>query len=464
MEPNLPTRYSPVFPRKTINQAQRLGAAFSKSNRGKLNVSVTPDARQATPVMFVRRRTVGLYLWFVGCLFLAMPTLRPALGLNLSDTAFLLSACALLGKRIDRQFVCQPAFGVAAVLGLGAALLASYNTQDITQNWTVIVRLIYLWLIWRPQARLFGHVPRVLERSVALFVFGAAVSGAVGLAQAIFGAALDIGGGLQGWQQVRAAGLAGHVNDQGGTLAVALVLAVGFWLASDDRWVRLVLGCSLPLTAGGLIFSGSVSGMLSAAFGLLVLVGFQPRRGRLRGYLLVTASILSFYILSLIQQSASGISPLTRLISASGENGDISTIAIRLQTDELAWQAIVRSPLVGAGLDLRSGAIVNHVTAVHNIFLLYWFQGGLLLLVALLVVLSAWIVMLRRAPAGSMKTAIMAAVGSMLTYALTAPVLFERFFWLPFILITGLASQYGRLLPKKAISPGSRQARSSGGE
>ena len=399
-------------------------------------------------------RLPGRFLWFIGCFFMAMPSIRLVSELNVSDSAFFLSAVVMILKGGSRHLSPQPAYGVATVLAIGAAMLASYNAVDLSQNWTVLIRLAYLWLVWRLQARIYVADLVGLERSMTLFVGGAAISGVVGVAQVVFG--VGYGGGLQGWEQVRAAGLSGHVNDQGGTLGLAAVMAVGFWLSSHNRRIRFVLLCSLPGVSAGLVFSGSISGMLCAAVGVVILIAFQPRGTRSRGFFFATLAVAGFWGLALIQQAASGISPLTRLISISGENGDVSTVATRLQTDTLAWQSILRSPLVGAGMDTSSGAILNGATAVHNVFLLYWFQGGVFLLAALLVILISSYARLRHVPASPAKRCIVVALASILVYAQTAPVTFERFFWLPFVLIAAL--------PLSAPSEGSPVSKELQGE
>ncbi len=201
----------------------------------------------------------------------------------------------------------------------------------------------------------------------------------------------------------------------------------------------------------GLVFSGSVSGMLCAITGALTALLLQPRGKRALGFLLIVGTGVSLLVFSFYQQATLGIDPLSRFYSATGQTSDTNTLALRLLTDEMGWEGIQRSPIVGVGLDIESGGVVLIGTQVHNIFLLYWLQGGILLLFALMIVLMASGGQLWRAEHSPTKTLLIASTLTALLYAQTAPIMFQRYFWLPFI----LAAAWGGLA---TANPGRRPA------
>ncbi|MCZ2846587.1 O-antigen ligase family protein [Modestobacter sp. VKM Ac-2978] len=292
------------------------------------------------------------------------------------------------------------------------------------------------------------------------FLTGSALSSLAAVGQVALGI-FPAGGELVGGDGQRAPGLADHVNDQGAQLAIAI--AIGIALLLNRGSARQPIVAALAALCGiGLVLSGSVTGMASAVVAALVVL-FRARI-RLRTILVGAAGAgLALYIAVRIQGALTGGDPLARLASATGRNGDISTLEIRLRTWQSAWQRILESPFVGSGLDIISGGTYDGVTQAHNIFLLYWYQGGLLLLVALLVALTPAVrtMLYRRLPEAPMHEAAVGGAVAALAYAQTAPIMFQRYFWLPLVLLLVLADQRRQLARdlEHRREPGSAQLR-----
>jgi len=367
-------------------------------------------------------------LFFAGCATIPMLAFRVS-SFAVSDLLFILGALlqlAAFGHR--RQSVPGPWLAAAALVAVGGCL-AGFRADSIPGDLATTVRLVYLMTIWVWQARYALDTRERVWTAVNLFVAGSAISGLAGL--------LELHGGLviPGSLPVfgRSPGLTQHVNDQGAVLAAAFPMAVGSTMHSTRRSIfRIALILSIALIAIGLLSSGSVSGMLGAAVGIVVLT----LRARSLGKTLVGVLIVGGAFLIGSHFLAHGsLNPLQRFDQATG-GGSIAgqdTASTRIQTWEIAWHRIIQNPLVGAGLDPNSELTVDGFSA-HNILLLAWSQGGLFTFIGILAAVSysvrrGW----SRTGDGLMEVAF-AGVAAAIAYAMTGPVLFDRFFWFPVIL------------------------------
>ncbi len=304
-------------------------------------------------------------------------------GLAISDALFGLSAIAQALTARSRVRRVPGAWKVAAFLILLGAALAALRADSIGGNYAVGLRLGYVLLVWPWTAFASLTNGERLLRAMRLFVIGAGISGFVGLLQ-LHGLHVH-GAPLQGG---RASGLTQHVNDQGALLGAAAPIAFGLWLRrprGTSDWTMLL---SLAAILIGLVSSGSVSGMFAATAGVAVLLA----RGRsIRTVIKSVVVIVVAYYVGVRLLGHSGLSPLGRLRLTTNNaalNGQ-DTSASRIETWHLAWHQVVHNPLVGRGLDIRSGLFqlpsVDGVTTTtlqaHNFLLLAWYQGGMLTLV-----------------------------------------------------------------------------------
>jgi len=196
----------------------------------------------------------------------------------------------------------------------------------------------------------------------------------------------------------------------------------------------VILACGV-----GLVLSGSVTGMIAA---VLALCGVLVRR-RLSFKALcygLTIIMLAYVAGTFLQHhtlGGRGVSPLDRLTASTG-GGTIeqNTFESRLGTDRIALGWIAADPIFGRGLDPSAGATIDDLP-VHNMFLLLWAQGGLLLALALLLVLTrmAHVVLAVGGRSDPLKEQLVGGALAALIFAMTAPITFQRYFWLPLILL-----------------------------
>jgi hypothetical protein len=308
-------------------------------------------------------------------------------------------------------------------------VLATLRSVAPIENLTVAARLAYILTVWPWQARVLLDTRERLSRALSLFVVGAAASAVAAVLQFRYGISFGAGGVLNG----RAVGLTAHANDQGGLLAIALCVAVGkivYGRTGARAKVAVASLCGI-----GLVLSGSVSGMLAALVGVAVL---SLRKGISVTVILVGVSLFSvgwFAADTLTVASVDGkpMTPLERLSQATGGGrDDQNTVDTRFRTYRVAIAGIRENPWIGSGLDEQSGTTVLGLGA-HNLLLLAWFQGGVLVLTAEVLALTtaarrAW---RRPREADEVRETVIAAFAAGIAFSMTAPTFYNRYFWLP---------------------------------
>lgn len=375
------------------------------------------------------RAAVGV--WYAATFATPLIVVRIA-GFTIADFLFLSCIPILLVASRPRNRMAL-AWPLAAVLAYIAGWVAATYSVDQSENWLTVGRLVYLWLVWRWQARSLFDRPRFVGRTLTAYLVGCAASSLAAVLQ-ITQSIYILGSEPAGLFGQRAPGLGQHVNDQGGQLAIAICIGAGLIVMGERRGRRLIILCT-ALNAVGLLLSGTVTGMTAAGVGVLYLV----TRAHIPLRRVITVGVASAAVVNialLLQGALTGSDPLARFQSATGSNGDTSTLGVRLQTWDYAWASIQENPFVGVGLDAESGATFNGETLTHNIFLLYLYQGGLILFAALLVTLGPALKHLfRRGPWPAVEVAVAGGMVAAIVYAQTAPVMYQRYFWLPVLLL-----------------------------
>lgn len=357
-------------------------------------------------------------------------------GTTLSDLCFVGAALLALFSSA-RKPTPQGWMQVAVAVGLIATLIASIQSLYPAESISVGLRVLYIWTLWQWVARKAIAHPFRIDLAMASFCLGAAISAVAALAQ------LSIGLVIPGSEVHfgRAQGLQNHANGQGGVLAVAVPMAMALlW----RRKYRPIAALCLLASVTGLVLCGSVTGMISAVVGAM-LVLIMGRKSFM--FVMISAAAivgLAFLVVNLNYIVPGAPSPLTRLEDTTGNGSGESTLKARLESDLYALGAIAREPFLGVGLDGTSGGTFNGVTLTHNMLLLAWFQGGLLFVVALLVVLLFTACQLKKIPkdemTGPTRVGLIASFVAAFSFSMTGPVLFERWFWLPVVLGLAMAS------------------------
>lgn len=337
-----------------------------------------------------------------------------------------------------RDYTVRPLSGwtplVAFLIVIGG-LLAAYRAIDTTDSLLTIVRLLLLVTVLPWQARTLLTTPDRLNRAINSWIAGAAVTCAGALLQVTRGAEAIPGGMVT--DAGRYSGFTQNISDTGGIACVAIVMAVAGLSRKNGRGVRIWILIAVACGLAGLVLSGSVSGMLAAAAGVIYLLfrgNIRPGRAIFLSAVSIAGLVLA---LRLQTQNQYALNPLERLqqtlglTSFVGQTADLNTSASRLETMKYGLNAFLHYPLFGAGLDPQS-AIATGTFAVHNIAIAAAYQGGACLLVALLIpVVSASRRLFLRKPVQQFLMQANGAFLAALVFALTAPSFFNRYFWMP---------------------------------
>ncbi len=373
--------------------------------------------------------TVALGLSFLGIFMIPMTTFRGG-GVQVSDLIFVVGIIVLFFSKDRPRIEPMPvSWWLALVLIVIGGIAACVVALDLTLSVLVLFRMIFVILFWPWLLRSVLFTQRLKQLGMYAFVLGCAASGFAEILQKVH--LYPLPAAAFG----RAVGFTSQPDELGAALALGLVFAIGLTmeLGLGRRRHRLV---SVMLISFGLILSGSVSAILAAfAAGFVLLV---LRRVNLRRVITGAVLIVVVYAAGTLFLGASN--PISRFQSTVGNSSSANTGTLRVDTYKAAWHGIAEQPLVGHGLDQVSGAVYfdiysGAVYAPHNLILILWYQGGFLFLIGTMVaVLSAlWRSFKgrRRDPTADI---IFAGAIASLVYAETAPIIFQTYFWLPFIL------------------------------
>jgi O-antigen ligase len=354
-----------------------------------------------------------------------------------------------------------PLWGTAIVLSLFVigALLSTYRAQLPTESVAVTVRIILVAFLLPWMARALLPAEKYLRRALTWLLCGAALTAFGTLAQA---AGIDVPGGMVTIAG-RYSGLTGHVSDMGGIASMGIAVGIGFIIARGTvpgRFTALLLTAVLLV---GLILSGSVSGMIAVVVAVLIyLLRGAIKPGAAILFLLIGIAVLA--VTSTIQSAAGGLGPVERFLRALGltDNGLYATSDIRSETYDAAWASIIQNPIFGQGMD-TSSAVADGRFPVHNLLLASLFQGGLLVLIALAAMITRpirsnwWWGGRDRSLLG---TQLLATAAGAFVFAMTAPSMYNRYFWVPVALL-GVARALSPLVDanwKSSLDPSAARA------
>jgi hypothetical protein len=274
-------------------------------------------------------------------------------------------------------------------------------------------------------------------------VAGCLVNSFVGIFQEATGA----NAGYPGWG--RSLGLTDHYNSLGTALAAAVPLAL-LWQPYGARTRRsdqarlivvLVLFAGIGVSGSMTAFGSAVVGVaVSLALGTTLGVRsgsartvLYPLLGLIAGAILMVAGVVELPVLERFTKLREGNAYVT---DSAESRGEMAAIAV---------EGAVESPLVGVGLDNKSGrreVTDDRSASTHALFLRLVYEAGILGLAGLVIILLAvsrqCTVLLLKTVGSRTHWVSIGLVGSMVavcTNALFSPILYERFFWVSFGLV-----------------------------
>jgi hypothetical protein len=405
----------------------------SQQGRIRLVIRMLPGADASEDFLVRTSRIV-----FLSGLFLSsMLTLRIGRSLTLGDILIGASA-SLLVLAISKPSVDHPnriaavAGGICIIVGGCLSTAVSDSPPD---SLLVLIRVLYVALVLPWQTLKLLNTPPRLEQGLYAISLGAALCASATVVQAA--GIGTLGGSIT--SAGRFSGLTPHVSDAGAISALAVVLGLSNYRKYAGKWHHLIMAGVAMSGIIGLALSGSVSGMLAASVGLLLLLTLH-RISPIQVLLFSIAILAAWLIATTIMGNQEyALSPLERFYQVTGirSGPGENTMAQRFATDALGWKGFVEHPLTGVGLDPDAGIVMLGSLGVHNFWLAALHQGGVFFGLGLIIIIVPSLAAGWRARSFSRVVGSTFAVGlSAAAFAFTAPSFFNRYFWLPIALLT----------------------------
>lgn len=436
-----------AFARATVRRTLDR-AAGSAEAPGPAPVIGTPPSRRPPDPPDLR---LPRALYYLGLLLLALLTVRASGQVTFSDLLFLLSmmlavADLIILRRNVRIAIPLLLLGGMAMFTIGG-LLSSLESYAAFKSVATVARLIFLTVFWFWLGTIVMTRREHVVTAIALWVTSAAICGAGAIAQLVAGDVIPNTHTIYG----RSTGFTGQPNDLGGLCAIAFVPAVMLTLRrglSPPR--RLLAYIGLLLVMAGLVLSGSVGAMIAALVAAFVWFALQPNSRRtLLPFAVIVAAVLA---LTTFQSIRGDPTPLERFDHVTEEEpggAGTGSLESRISTYRVAASAINSDPFLGVGLDLVSVTkpfgVVSYEYDVHNLVIGTWYKTGLFGLIGMLMVVIAllrvgWRAILDSRTDGEqiMGAALLSSFVAFVAFAMSAPVLFSRFGWIPAALLLAL--------------------------
>ena len=337
----------------------------------------------------------------------------------------------------------SPRLMVATLVLLAMATVSSMRSWHPEASIGVVLRLVYLTFLWFWILRCLSVSRQAIDWLLRAWRWGVLIScaGAV---------AADLGlitlGDFNA--EGRQTGWFGHPNDLAGYLAVAVPLFV-FAAPRSATWSKRRAELTWLVTSGFVVYALATTGSMSAlaAVGIGILAGgaalLVTRRASGRRVVhpvkvMVTLIVAGVALTLLLGSDAPVIERITRY--EEGDSSIQTSVGTRGTLNERVINRFDELLVAGHGLDLRAQDQLRGADAgIHNMYVKVLFEAGLIAALALLVFLIVslqlcWklLVNMRATDVHSDLAAIFGSCVVAITFALFQPIMFHRFFWLPF--------------------------------
>ncbi|MCE4092868.1 O-antigen ligase family protein [Priestia megaterium] len=407
---------------------------------------ITPVGIKSLPITSdIDKETVNykftMFFYGIGTLFLGQLSFRPAGDITISDLCYF-SAVGLWFFIIVKNhkipfYVLTHWLGVGLVLFLIGATLSIFNSVLPIQSLSKVLRLVFIITVWFTLSIKLLNTEQKVFKMLLLWVLSIAFNGLIAVLQLKWEIPLTTN------HYGRMSAFTGHVSDLGGMTSVAWIPAL--MLATTVKSRKSVIYYVLLLLVGlGVILSGSVSGMIAISLGTFIWMFISRPNFKFLFVLFVMAT--SIVALFLYQEANGYVTPLSRFesttsLAANDENG---TLMSRAVTYQAAFEVIKENPFVGVGYDEISNKTVTGFP-VHNLYLAAWFEGGIIALLGMMImtvtILYLGVYATKNAPSKlhyNLSLGLLISFACALVFGMTAPILYQRYIWMPAALILPL--------------------------
>lgn len=307
----------------------------------------------------------------------------------------------------------------AGYLALVAGVLAATTARNPTASMATGAQIAVFLVLGPLAARRLVATPARRRTLVAGFLVGQTLSALVAGLQAVAPSEL-VGELLFG----RASGLAGHPNILGLMSVVAVLVLIGS-LAMLPRVAGLLL---IAVNAAALLLSGSLTALIALVVGIIVYALVQ-QVSLIKVVGGAVAGAMGVAVLSASSTALGFVSPTERVLQTTGQTEKIGTLEQRARSVEYAWTRIRAEWFFGVGLDNGSGGTFDGATVTHSVLVRAWFQGGIALLLAFLLLYLVAVRAVGGAVARGRGATGAAVTSALLSFALTSASFEQAYFW-----------------------------------
>lgn len=345
----------------------------------------------------------------------------------------------------------SPPVLVGSMVLLTAGILSAFNSWAPGRSFTVVIRFLWLTILWFWLLRSLSPNRKALDR----LVLGWRVTLLASAAIAILGQV-----GIVNWSvpnaENRQTAFMPHPNDLGGMLAIGLpIIVLGLPLATGRPRQRPLLwrGVAVVVVLYALATSGSMSATIGAIAGLAALgvlsvtmgqTNSSRRRSPLVPLLVAFGAVVGS--VAVLNSDLPVVDRFNRY--ESGDQGVGSSVGSRGRSNEAVIAQYDQSLLVGVGFDSidpekPADPALAEAAAAHNMFLRVLFQAGLPGLIGLVMIIvfslrQAWLLCVhtRGDPLHITCRGLFAALVAGNVFAVFQTTQYHRYYWLPLALIS----------------------------
>lgn len=388
------------------------------------------------------------FFFYMGLLTIGQTIFRPALSFTLSDWFFLISfflatSECLLRRNLEIRFPLFMIWGLLFFM-VGGIISSAFANLPL-MSLVALVKYLYLIAVWFWLGTVLLQTPAQVQTSIILWTSSAALSGLGALFQLFWYDIIPVANHAWG----RMPGFTEHVNDLGGLTSISLIPAIMILtLPRKNIWLIVHSWLCVFLIAAGLLLSVSMSGI--SALIVSILVWLVLNKFPLKNMLILGISAGFFFTSIYIQSHYEGVSFLTRLTDISDDGLSSVTLRTRLETFSVAWEVIKDNPLMGVGLG-PDVSLTRTGHAVHNLFMLNWYQSGLFGLIGILMILGAIAIEAykgmrdpRQEQERTIGIALFSSYISFIVLGIAQPIFYNRFGWISAALLLSLYSVRNR--------------------
>jgi len=409
------------------------------------------------------------FLFRLGLVFETFEDVRP-LGIQIADYFFF--ASLLLFFCVPKKRLLESTGSgvlLSGALILAGSILSLTSGSNLSDAAGMLARIFILFVLFAPLSVV--HSASIRKNMIYLLAGIFANCVIVLLQASVFPGIVDVltvnpTGSVSDWGQDvgRFAGLAGHPNILGLSVALGVLIGIGMLLSEREGYVRWVLIFEVAVCTLAAILSGSRTFFVSLVSGLIALALVQKLNRRLIMNCLVAIFVLwgsvSYFAPEMLSQYGNRLS--------ATEANDTENYG-RLLTAAAAVAEISQKPIAGWGVEhfgeagMTFFAEDNGFLGAHVSFLQYWYAVGVLgalgFLTLYVIPIMRMLRALKRKRSADSANALrlgLSVYASLFVGANLHPILFNRFLFVPLFIFGGFAAHaFG---PKKAKTKVRRSA------